>query len=455
LFFSAKCGLSCTYCYIGKEKSTAKINNTITEEFRDGGISRVLLENYGKDVSSLSLWGAEPTENMDLFIDQIDEILDTFPKLKTISASSNFFKKKSPDSLVELIKKISTIIQPDRELNLSFQCSLDGPPWSSDHSRQTATGRGVTSIIAKNTHSFIKEASSLDIPKNMMVRLAFKSTVDIPIMRSMVDNDDLFYDYWVFFDQFGEHQNKENKQFRVYLESCVPTTILPGTYTSEDSIYWSKYLKKCVDHSRQQNPYKYLDNTKLIPYLSSFERVISDSEQKRTQNHGYACGASGFGFSLGTERRAHICHRSYFFEDEGYVKLSALTKDKYENGREKIFMKKFMSKRSDEEEFYRQQYVSYGFRDFFQTKYSYVMTTLYHLARCGQADKDYLWDEDYRKLTALFIAGASNCIMEGYFTSGSFHLPPQETIKVWSGGAIKILCNEYIRRLKERECVGS
>ena len=64
------------------------------------------------------------------------------------------------------------------------------------------------------------------------------------------------------------------------------------------------------------------------------------------------------------------------------------------------------------------------------------MTTLYHLARWS-GRQDYLWDEDY-EITALFVQELQTVLWKGILPLA---LPPQETIKVWSGGAIKILCN--------------
>lgn len=447
LFFSGKCGLSCSYCYIGKGKSMASIDQSIQEDFKNRGIANILKENYDKDLEDLSLWGAETTENLGFLIDQLEDVLESFPKLSRILISSNFYKQKSVDLLIDLVNKTEQVLDEKRDFLIDIQCSIDGPSWISDISRQTASGKGVTDVISKNIGKLIEEVSSLPL-KNLRVDFKFKSTVDMSAITHMVNNDDLFLGYWQFFDSFGEKIRSGSKQFRFRANTCSPTVIIPGDYTYGDALVWSKYLEKCVQHSKENNPYKYINNKNITPYMGTVSRVLLDSDTVRNQNQAFSCGASAYGYALGTGRRAHVCHRSFFLEDDNYMKFSEETKDKYEVGREKLYRNKFMQSRDNKEAFLRQQYVTYGQRDFMQSKYSYIMTSLFHLARYGQADEDYIWDEEYRKLTSLFILGGADCIMEGYFMTGSFHMIPQEIIKLWGGGAVKVLAKEYWDRIR-------
>ena len=446
LFFSAECGLSCTYCYIGKGKSMAKINEVIRSEL-ESGIGELLSGIYKDSLETLGLWGAEPTENLDIFISQVDDILDSLPNLRTISISSNFYLKRSVDRLIDLLDKIADYMKlhEDREINISYQCSLDGPSWISDESRQNVAGLGVTKSIVNNANYFIDTVSKKDHPDNLITDLVFKSTISPKFLEKMANDDEAFYGYYHFFDQFGRDKEFYDNNFRSMPGSGVPTMILPGSYTSKDALIWNKYIEKCIEKSKESNPYKYIDNTKLIPYLGSLLRAISDSDTKREQNHGYICGVSGFGLSLSTGGKFHICHRSYFFEDENYHEYSKTVLDEYAVARESRYIDRFINNINDREGLLRQLYVSYGFRDFFQAKFSYVMTTLYHLARYGQADPEYLTNEDYRKLSALFIVN-NNCIIESYLMSGSFYTVPQETIKFWAGGSLRLLSEELVRR---------
>ena len=71
IFFSSKCDLNCSYCYVGKEsKRYNPYNDNIKQSIINGSFAKNIISSFKEfkeDIISIGCWGGEPTLNNDVF----------------------------------------------------------------------------------------------------------------------------------------------------------------------------------------------------------------------------------------------------------------------------------------------------------------------------------------------------------------------------------------------------
>ena len=453
MMVSATCNLNCEYCYIGKNDSLGSIDKEIIKEFEEKGVTNLLKDAYDKGLERLGLWGSETTLYLEYFNDEIFEILEYFDKLGHIFISSNFYDKKGVQKLVNLISEINSNLD-DRSFEIRVQTSIDGDPRINDETRKTLSGKGSTDNILENLEFLVKEVSKMNLKDNFVIKHSFKSTLNIYRMKTLVNNDEYFLNYFRFFDSLGDIFTSFNlpDNFKWSLESGHPTLVSPGNSDVEGGKLYALYIKKIrelIIKNEDENTFKYLKIKFLLPYIGRLKEVEKEFVISREQNRAFACSASGRGYSLGVNGESHLCHRTYLHNHKNYKDLLAQTMSSYKQGRYERFVDYFIVDKDNSEEFARQMYGINSYRDFAQLRFNNIYSNLKILAMSGQAHYKYLDDEELSKLTTKFLMKVANCVVENFMETGTFHAIPMQQIKIWANGAVQELIESY-NELKDR-----
>lgn len=448
LFISARCNLACDYCFIHKSGQMEAIDQKIREELDSNGLIEKLLQAYGENLEELDLWGGETTLNLEYLTVAIPDLFKRLGKLKEINFSSNFTWPETVNKLLQLIETINANLG-ERPFTLKVQISVDGPNFITDRTR----GNGVLGKISTNLESFLDVIRERQLKKNFQVWINFKATLPMAIIRELTDDPAKLSEYWRCFARFAALYKSRYLPANIHLvaESGTPTVVIPGDFSADDGRIFARFLRRYVDEALN-NKDRFLPElnlTAMIPYLGRIRLLYSEIDQFRIQNRGLACGASARGFALGIDGDIHICHRSYFLEQDEHVKQVMEQMDQYEQGRLRLFRENQIVKVTDNYNFLRQQYTINCYRDFAPMSLQYLAVCLKTLAAAGQADPVYLKNDEYTQFTALFIKKATNCTIESALLTGSFHLNPLQLIKLWGNGAFTELLNCHERFRKE------
>jgi sulfatase maturation enzyme AslB (radical SAM superfamily) len=157
-------------------------NLKIREAIKDGTFLNHIKNTflpYVDEIEHLSLWGAEPTINGDLFPQFISSMLDAFPKIKEFMFSTNALVGWEPLYNNFCVPLIEYAEKNERPLHWEVQFSLDGPPEFNDVSRHP----GATSNTLHTAFTLMEK-----IPKNckyFSLSVVTKATLDISYMRLM------------------------------------------------------------------------------------------------------------------------------------------------------------------------------------------------------------------------------------------------------------------------------
>jgi len=160
---------------------------------------------------------------------------------------------------------------------------------------------------------------------------------------------------------------------------------------------------------------------------------------------------SGGDSNLGIGREVHICHRTFYLNDDAYIK-SILKTDMdnwdishFEEKTIEMIKKYYIVPTADKDELNRFFYVMRGHHDFWRLTVSYVCGMMKELAMTGQVDPTYLTDDGLLELFSLFIAVGMDCPMENLLNTGSINIAPLSLLRLWGNGAFQ----EIIAKVKE------
>jgi len=416
IFGMATCPLDCKYCYIPKTNQMKEIHNELLNAFKT---ENLLLP---KSIKILSIWGTEPF----LILDNIsDEILSYLKKnynnLEEISFSTSFILSIVPlERFVQRLKKYN--------LKLDLQISLDGPPFITDENR----GKGITDKILNNYWDFLDYLENTDPPE---IKIHFKPTLTLENLKSLLDKDNISQ-YSQFFSDIQDKVKSYSipEQVRIFT-SPMPTIAVPGNYSSSDGRLFAEFLEllhKC---------------NMLTTYDFRLARTFKYVNEFFSKPRQMTCsgGDSNLGFDPRT-LKYHICHRTFFLDDERYVK-SVLNMDKYKNWDVSVIeknslenlTKNYMVKKHDFPKFL---YVMRGYHDFFSFRLSSTISLIYELAYAGQISSQFLLPE-FAFLFAMFLQVSASCPVEDILLNGSPHIFPLSLIRMYGNGAFQELLRFY------------
>lgn len=432
------------------------IDKEIIDELKSKGVVGKLKESYEIDLETLQLWGGETTLHLDYITKEIPQILNTFEELRHISFSTNLVAINSIEYIVDLIKAINNNID-DREFELGVQVSIDGPPFITDNTRVDYDGKGVTDKILENNKELMNKMTEIELKSNFKVTHTFKSTVEINYIRQMVEDKEKILEYWKYFNKTAEDYNSMRESlpnsYSFIPESACPSIVVPGDYTSDDGRVFAEFITEHANLAIKNKRENILSMNIPVPYVGRLVSILNQGRQIRLQNRGLACGAGGHGYALGLNDDVHMCHRSYFYNQEEYTNMLKLDMNKYEVGRLGMFIDNFIVSKDDEKDFLRHRYVLNGVRDFAQLAVSHIQATIRELVEVEQAHINYKDSPELMHLASIFIKKSCFCIAENVLTTGSLHLLPIGLVKIWTNGAVQAIYNSY-KRLREEGFYG-
>jgi sulfatase maturation enzyme AslB (radical SAM superfamily) len=438
LFSAGFCNLNCSYCYIPKTPMLKELHAKIIKKIENGKFLEELKEIYGNDLTSISHWGTEPTLTIRKFKNFYNEALKTFPKLKTISLSSNFMTDPA-----NLIKFITEDLTTEKALEIKIQVSLDGPEWITEKNR----GKNTTQLIINHTLEATKEISS----KNKIHNIYFhvKPTVGSDNISELA-NYQKVKEYYEFFDDFLTKWIEQVTDKKTSISNnCDPTIVLPYDYTKQDGLNFSDLVKNQVE--LQQNKYKSIS----IPESNYYQRLqgkLKSFKEFFTKQKMFTCssGDSMIGIS---EKLFEInsCHRTFFINHPEYEKsaetqkLDSLTMNGIKLGRNKLLLQLNTCNTTDNFSVIKMLYNNRAYNDFAKHKHSTGVAIAIELSKSGQISKCYS-DPNLAYLLAILVQ-TSDCPMDNIVTSGSSLIPSLPIYRLFGNGAAE---NIFSRLLKRR-----
>ena len=307
--FSSDCNMACEYCFIKKDKKEMAIYNKKTrEKILNRELKQNIIKNFTddelKNITSIGLWGAEPTINADLFEIFLDQMFEIFPNVQSLMFSTNSFLGYNYVS--KFIFGINKIAQKynKENFNLNIQFSLDGPAWINEQSRKIgATQRTIDTIdqILENINS---ENYKYDIG------ISIKITLSIQHIKEMYYDSNLMKQYFDFFNTFKrEKETKSN-----FVKTCFlfrPTLVIPGYYTKEDGIIFAKWIAKIIKYNKKYQ----MDTIQTIDRI----KPLKEYQDELIMTESFGCGAGKGGIMVNADGDLFVCHqlaRFACYEDE-------------------------------------------------------------------------------------------------------------------------------------------
>jgi sulfatase maturation enzyme AslB (radical SAM superfamily) len=416
LLTTGQCPLSCAYCYIPKVPIMQDVHKDIIKGLEDGSFLDNLEKVAGQNLAHLSFWGTEPALTLGVIETKLDEIQRRFPKVRNMGFSTSMVM---PEPIIQFSKKLE-----GRNIKMDLQVSIDGPEFIIDKNRFP----GASKKIPDNVIEFVKAMQG----SGVNIEMHWKPTLTIDNIREMSESTELIDVYMNFFRDLEIRIKDVNKDsnIRMWEGGYTPSIAVPGKYTSDDGIAFAEYLKKL--HKKGY----------VSAYSSRLTRIVNFSDELGPKRRMFTC--SGGDSNVGVGDRMHICHRTFYLNDERYVD-AVLGKKNINNwdisifnrGMVDILKKWYMPKIDDELKMMNFDYILRGYHDFWQLKMAMVESMTKELALAGQAEKIFLTNKDYLSLFALFMTAAHSCPMESVLNTGSLHLTPVSMIRMFANGAFR------------------
>lgn len=449
IFSSALCPLNCKYCYIPKTDTMRKLQNEIIDKFKNKTFVRSLKKTYGQNLEHLSLWGAEPTLNLNLIGKTIIELTKTFPKLRGISFSTSLMT--NPNLIFNFIQILD---KTGKKIKFDCQISLDGPNFISDTNRI----KGASQKVPENFFYLIKELNKLNL-KNVDIFFNFKPTLTLENIKLL--NKNKIKEYFYFFEKIFQRYKKLNKNKKINLTcSSSPSLTLPGKYTSSDGkvlAIFFKNLREIAKKNKKNNYWQHTQKT-LNLYVKRFERLINYQKYIFIKPQMFTCSGGDSHFGLGIKNDLHICHRTFFLNSEEYTR-SILNQKNIDNwdisllqkGNIDLVNKQYITDIKNEKNKIRIFYILRNHHDFTRLKNSYIVSMLKELALAKQADKEFLKNNELCLVFAIFINSALNCPTESLLNTGTTHFIPISLIRLFANGAFLEILKDHYENFPRRE----
>lgn len=420
------CPHDCAYCYIPKSPEMVGMHRRICEYIESGEFIVNIKEVYGEALRHLGFWGTEPILTLPLIQEKLPDIFEAFPKIETMDFSTSMLG--NPVIIFEFINALK-----GKELLLKFQTSLDGPAFITDVNREV----GAAKLIPENLEKLIKMINKIELGK-LKLQMRWKPTLSVNNMIEMNQGGNIDR-YIGYFEDINKMFRDTNEQENFTLEGFYgPSLVVPGKYTSDDGKILASFLKNYHKKSR--------DGT----YVGRVER-LRNFHKELYKRRMFTC--SGGDSNLGIGREVHMCHRTFYMNDDDYI--DSILKTDIDNWDISLFeiktiemiKKYYIVGTADKGELHRFFYVMRGHHDFWRLITSNICGMMKELALAGQADPIYLEDDGLLELFSLFISVGMDCPMENLLNTGSINLVPLSVLRLWGNGAFQ----EIMRRVGENE----
>lgn len=415
---SAWCPFNCTYCYIPKTSQMHALHDEVVESLKSGKAFDILKQVVGENLTELGFWGTEPSLTLPVIEDKLPLLVETFPKLKRISFSTNM---TNPDAVAHFVTESNK-----HNIDCKVQVSVDGPAFITDKNRNP----GAAAMVRKNVVRLVEAASDF--------QLRWKATLTPDNIKDLADNPDKIDEYEQYFKEMGDSVQAANKNVDLARGSSIPTISVPGKYTSDDGRTFARYVRLVYSKGF---------STAYLPRLRRIADFASDLHGKRSM---FSC--SGGDSNCGLSENQHLCHRSFYFDNPEYIEsLAEFDSDNWDisnlkNGSLKLLIDSYIVKPSDKLNMTRYNYVMRGYHDFWAFQLASTVSMAKALALAGQCERRFLEDDHYVALFATFMNVAMSCPMENILNTGSPHVTPVSEIRMFGNGAFGETLDELSKR---------
>lgn len=422
LLTTGQCPFNCRYCYIPKTSAMKGLHEDIIKSLEDGSFLDNLEKIAGENLTHLSFWGTEPALTLGVLEKKLQDICSRFPKLREIAFSTSMIM---PEPIAEFARHL---VPFDKKLEI--QVSVDGPAGITDKNRFA----GAAEKIPENLFHLLQELQ--DVP--LKVGFRWKATLMIENIRSMNENPSEIDDYFSYFEGLNQRFKEINKSQNISIEekSFVPSLAVPGKYTSEDGREFALFLRRLREKGYESS------------YTGRLARLFNYYDELGKKKM-FTC--SGGDSNIGVGPRLHICHRSFYLDDERYVQSVLEEKDidnwdisLFRRGTIDLIQRRYAPSVDDELAKMKFDYIMRGYHDFWPLGIAFTKAITKELAAIGQAEERFLSDEDYLTTFALFINTAFSCPMENVLNIGILHYTPLSIIRMCGNGAFA----EIVRSIK-------
>lgn len=420
---TAWCPYNCKYCYIPKGRAMEKMHQQVAKDLKNGAILDNLENVAGENLHYLSFWGTEPSLTLNIIEEKLPEIQQRFPELREINFSTSMMRPKPIEDFAKTLSKYDN-------LKLKVQISLDGPAFITDKNRF----EGAAKTIPEKFFWLVSQLQDLQ----SKVEFRWKGTFTIENIKEINRDPARIDQYFNFFKNLNEKFNKMNRNKNIILieESYGPTLAVPGKYTSQDGKDFAIFI-----NNLRRKDYR-------TTYFPRLRRLVSFQDELGPKKAKFTCCAGDSSLGIGYEQ--HMCHRSYYLDDDRYIN-SILEQEDIDNwdislfkrGNIDLMRRSFIVDTDNDEEKVRFNYIMRNFHDFWRMQIGYVKATMKELALAGQAEKRFLKNDAYLTLFAIFVNTALCCPMENVLNTGSVYLTPISLLRMFGNGAFRELLIKY------------
>lgn len=440
IHWSADCNMACQYCYIDKNKKEMHdYNIKIRQALQDGSFLSHMKEKFEHQVNlidQISLWGAEPTINGDLFENFIVECLDYFTKVDKIMFSTNALLGAEFLYNKFFLPLIHYTESRNRKIHFELQLSLDGPPEYNDASRHP----GATENTLETAYYLIQNT-----PKNhelFSLNLFTKITLDISYMRDMVNKGiEKFQWYFDFLDEIqakAEQLIGDNKTIRNCQLFSSPTLVNPGYYTIEDGKYFAEWIKMLPRVNRE----KWVSQRKHIPLFyqcvnALIDMIDQENPYLNTYNR-FSCSSGKSNYTIDWDGTLYACNRlarNAALNDEDKYKGAMIANSTIDHPKGATWLKR--------------TYAMSVYHNDIASRKAFFDSVVLMMAKSGQIDKKYLDDAEARLILFYMITGINCHIGTEEDHTGNPFVPCASYLRLLGNGAKEAL--EYFYTIeKER-----
>ena len=451
LYFSAICNLRCKYCFQPKIENINKdTNKKIIDWISSGRLEDDILDVFGKNITNISLWGGEPSINIPYLTERISNFYEKFPKLKSISFSTNISRKNLCNNIITLINRVSEEnIKSNRCVSVDVQFSIDGPPEINDFNR---VGSKADTIINNITY-FCNKVKDIN-PRYYYLNI--KSTISKESLRWLMTDNNLEYYYSFFISQYEKWESIiGNKAPRGGTFICF---VYPGNFTKEDGILFYQLCKK---QNSEEFKEKFKDSnvsfdnqvSSRIKNSMSVIRAGYYRSYKGEMLSSCSCCAGKSSLGLTESGNIHICHATYMFDENiiKYIEDNNIISDfeatqgfSFRNFKN-VIQNNIVVSKDDKTRLYRLLNKMKVFNSDISTKIQYFEIMISQLAVSNQIDKKYL-NSEYRDLAiAYLLFGGHECPADNIWEFGSPYIRSLSQTKLVLNGAFDYYLDNFYK----------
>lgn len=439
IYMTSKCNLRCEYCYISKNNSLVLHDKEIEQCHKDLIYLNKIKELYkeNKDaLTSLSLWGGEPTMGLNRITETFDEYVNYFPKLNRISFSTNMTYGNK--NIYDFLDKLS--LYENRSFLIDLQISIDGPSEINNYNRKGyQDGVDINEIIVQNTLDLIKYFNEKNY-LNVVVRQHFKPTINMDIINKFLTTEESIISYYKYFEEIHDLFKKNNDSLNMLFQRpTLPNIAVPGEYTSQDGKDFAAFVRRCKNvekRNQEEKLFHYYDKLIWFEEHVYFTRKMMESGEIEQ----CFCGACKGQACIDSNGKLHLCHRGFLDSNDNYIEESCKKQDisVFQQTNKEYTLSKKLTSFDFDKCINDEEYVKHlnDVRKSDGLRIASALSIIYEMALCGQVSEIFLESKKMRMVGALFMLRAENCLQDAAMVTGSYYLKNPSLIKLYLNGVI-------------------